>query len=246
METLLNNGFVRSHIEWILVFVGIVSECKLVCKGFVPPGYIKCLIFHPHSTERTMLSILSNRKDLRVINFTGSLYLTTAFFRYIYHTAVTVDTFILDKCNRILLRKCSCVCTRMLFDRNGKKVLVSLRGCWYNFPEPVFSLSAIDTVEIVMCAMNSGTSHAMHVLFQYFNGRVPFDVLCFSSLVKDLAFYKKWRILSVQYVHDRSGVVLNVKDFSLLVFLLQIQSGCWKIVEMFTTDIVEMWLRTSF
>ena len=134
----------------------------------------------------------------------------------------------------------------MLFDRNGKKVLVSLRGCWYNFPEPVFSLSAIDTVEIVMCAMNSGTSHAMHVLFQYFNGRVPFDVLCFSSLVKDLAFYKKWRILSIQYVHDRSGVVLNVKDFSLLVFLLQIQSGCWKIVEMFTTDIVEMWLRTSF
>ena len=243
MESLSNDGFVRSHI---LVFVGIVSECRVVCKGFVPEGYIKMLIFHPHCTDETMLSILSSRRDLRVINFTGSLYLTTPVFRDIYNTAVSVDRFILDNCNRIRLRPCSCVNTRMVFDRNGRNVLVSLRGCWYNFQEPLFTLSAIDTVEMVMCAMNSGTSHAICVLFEYFNRRVPLNVLSSSSLVKDLSFFKKWKILSVQYVLDRAGVLLNVKDFGLLVFHLQIQSKCWKVVEMFTTDIAEMWIRTSF
>lgn len=231
--------------DFVLPFVGVVSPYRLVCRGFVPDDYVKYIKFDPHCTEDSIVSVLNDRRTLRMIDFTGSLYLTTPFFRRLYFRLDSVTTFILDRCDRIRFRQCSCVSTRMRFDREGKTVIVSLRGCWYNFPEPLYSLTAMDTAELVMCAMNSGTSQTKRVLFDYFDGRVSLLELEYSLLIRNLVFFRNWRILSVTYVHDHAGVVMFVKGYGLLVFHLMISMGCWKVLELFTTDIVDVWFRTS-
>ena len=103
----------------------------------------------------------------------------------------------------------------------------------------------MDTAELLMCAMNSGTSQTKRILFNYFDGRVSLLELESSLLIKSIEFFKEWKILSVTYVNDRTGVVFSVKGYSILVFHMMIVHGCWKVLELFTTDIVDMWFRTS-
>ena len=109
----------------------------------------------------------------------------------------------------------------------------------------MYCLTATDTAEIVMCAMNSGTSESKRVLFEFFDRQVSLSQLDSSLLIKSLWCFKDWRILSVTYVQDHSGVVINVKGCSILVLRMKIFSGCWKVLEIFLTDISDIWFRTS-
>ena len=109
---------------------------RLVCRDFIPEKYVKYIKFHPLCMEDKIVSILRLKNDLKMLDFTGSLYLTTDVFRQIYFHWESVSLFVLDKCNRIRLVPCSCVSTTMNFNRNGKSVIVLLRGVGILFQSP--------------------------------------------------------------------------------------------------------------
>ena len=83
--------------ELIFSFVGDVTLCRVVCTDFVPKDYVRFIRFNPNATEKTISLILNLRSGLKLIDFTGSLYLTTPFFKDLYLTLDSVEVFILNK-----------------------------------------------------------------------------------------------------------------------------------------------------
>ena len=232
--------------ELFFSFVGDVTLCRIVCTDFVPKDYVRFIRFNPNATENTISSILNLRSGLKLIDFTGSLYLTTPFFKDLYSTLDSVEVFILNKCDRILFLPYSCVSTRIRVDRNERPCILSLRGCWRIFPEPLPCLSATDTVEIVLCAMNNGTSAAMKVLSSYFRDRVSVQTLKSSCLVRYLNIFRAWRIFHTCYVGDKCAAVVNVQNYSIIVVVLKNTDGCWEVMQIFSTSINEILARTSY
>ena len=232
--------------ELIFRFVGNITQCKLVCKDFVPKNYVRFIRFNPYATENTISSILNLRSGLKEIDFTGSLYLTGSLLKHLYSTLDSVDVFILDKCDKISILPYSCVSTRINVGTNERPCVLSLRGCWKIFPEPLPCLSAIETVEMVLCAMNNGTSVAMKALSAYFKNEVSVQTLQSSYLVRNLNMYRVWKILSISYIDDKCAVVVDVQGYSILVVTMKNTDGCWEVMQIFATSINDILYRTSY
>ena len=129
---------------------------------------------------------------------------------------------------------------------DNKQVMVTFNGCWQIFPRPLVCLSAIEAVEMVMCAINNGNSNAIITIFAFFNGDIPIREIQSSVLVKILHCCNKWRLKSVTYVEDNAAVLIDVFHYSFVVFTLKIKNGCWIISEMFATNINDILDRTAY
>ena len=89
------------QFDSIFRYVGCLNACKCVKRGFLRLDLITKVKFDPQSSITTIFSVLSNRKNLKSIDFTDSVLLNEDIVHIVMMMHPSLKRLILDNCDNL-------------------------------------------------------------------------------------------------------------------------------------------------
>lgn len=243
------------HIEEVLKFVGEMSRCMRVSKSFVPVDYTTRVKFKSDTPVTTMFTVLSRRKNLEKLDFTGSTRMNDSILHVVLMMHPNVKLIVLDRCDNFEDFPSHC-CTEeinfinlntrsMMKWRYDTSPMLSFRGCWRLF-FPSHNQNPECITELIMCALNDKSQYAMDKISIFCSDIIDwFTRISVSSIILALKEHTEWRIRCYKTYGDKAYVIMDVEGYSLVVWLFTKRSfrqkSIWMMLGIWKVSIYRIW-----
>ena len=241
--------------SYILKFVGNVAECRGVSRHFIPKDYVTRVKFNAQTPIQMIFRILTQRSTLKIVDFTGSHRMNESILHVVMMIHPSLYLIVLDRCERfdefpsfsdedeINMIQLSHKSTMKW--RNTISPVLSFKGCWklfrfYHHQNPLC------ITNIVMCALNNGCDAALEKIQEFCVDRTDWVTrISRGSLVNQLKSRHDWRIIISESFIDRGYVLMDVNDFSLVVWVFFRKAvrgkNVWCLLGIWKASIYKMW-----
>ena len=242
--------------EYILKYVGDVSKCKAVSKIFVPKDYVTCMKFDASTPVSVVFKILSGRSDLKILDFTGSYSMNESILHVILMLHPNLDLIVLDRCDRFddfPSFSCEDEINLIQLSHNSRMKwrnvncfpVLSFRGCWKLF-ESHHNQNPLCITNIVMRALNNASEDALDKIPEFCVDRIDWIMRRSKSfLVNQLKLNHEWNIRGCENFTDRGYVLMDVIDFSLVIWIFFKKrvngKSVWCLLGIWKASIYRMW-----
>ena len=243
------------HFDHVLNFLGEMSHCKSVSKKIVPENYTTSLKFKTDTPVTTMFAVLSRRKNIQKLDFTGSTSMNDSILHVVLMLHPNVKLIVLDRCDNFEDFPSSCCTDEINVIHLSTRCQVkwtfessptlSFRGCWRLF-FPSHNQKPECITEIIMCALNDKSRYAFDKISLFCADIIDwFTRISGSSLVVALTNHTKWSIRHHENFGDKGYVLMDVEGYSLVVWIFTKRDyrgkSIWMMLGIWKVSIYRIW-----
>ena len=246
----------NDQFDAIFRYVGVLTQCKAVCRSFLSVDLIKHVRFYPESNAKFMFFLLSQRNMLKSIDVTGCDWMNNSIVHVLLQLFPELELLVLDNCDvfksfptRISDQRFHDVYLKKNGTMKwGPKTLpvVSIKGCWKLY-KPYYIMTPETLTTILIRMLQNGSKEALRKLKSFcwtVNGDIS-ECFCNDRIMNDLKKYTSWHCISQGIGESAAYVLIRVEDYALVVWFytseIRRNTKVWNLLVVWEMNIEKMW-----